>query len=266
LISTLSALLALLLPSTFLTSLSVAGAGLVAIGRRKTPLRRIGAILLGAGVLGFAGALLLPIDQWLLRPLEDRFPPQIPAHVDGVVVLGGAISADISADRGMPSLNRDAERLVAFVMLARAHPSARLVFAGGSSVAVRGRLTEAEASRSLVEQLGMTPGRVLYDDRSRTTWENAVNALALGQPKPDETWVLVTSASHMPRAIGAFRAAGWVHIVPWPVTYRTTRAGWPAPLQPVANRLAGIDLAAHEWAGLLGYWVRGRIAQLLPGP
>lgn len=71
----------------------------------------------------------------------------------------------------------------------------------------------------------MAPGRVLYDDQSRTTWENAVNAFTLGQPKPGETWLLVTSASHMPRAIGAFRGAGWPMMLPWPVAYRTIKAG-----------------------------------------
>jgi uncharacterized SAM-binding protein YcdF (DUF218 family) len=210
---------------------------------------------------------IFPVDVLLLRPLENRFPPPaFPAHVDGVVVLGGAITASISPDRALPTLNRDADRLVTFAILARRYPEARLIFAGGSRTPASGTLTEADASRTLLEDLDVARDRVLFDDNSRTTWENAVNALALAHPHAGETWILVTSASHMPRAISAFRGAGWPLMLPWPVAYRTTQRSWPAPLQPVGARLEAVDLAAHEWAGLVAYRLMGRTDRLLPAP
>jgi uncharacterized SAM-binding protein YcdF (DUF218 family) len=260
-------LLALLLPSTFLTVCCILGAALLAVGHRTRLVRRVGVRILGIGVIGFAAVFLLPVDYWLLRPLEDRFPPVTLTHIDGVVVLGGAVSETVSADRGTPSLNRDADRLVAFAALARAWPDARMVFAGGPSVASgHGRLTEAEASRQILEQLGVPSGRVLYDDKSETTWGNALNALVLARPKPGETWVLVTSASHMPRAMGAFQAAGWPKMQAWPVAWRTTKAGRRRQPQPMGTKLAAIDLAAHEWAGLADYRLKGRTDSLFPGP
>ena len=260
----LGMVLALLLPSTFLAACCTLGAMLILAGQRT---RRIGSVLLGIGTAGLAAVFLLPVDSWLLRPLENRFPAvHAPEHVDGVVVLGGAVSASISADRELPTLNRDADRLIAFAILAHHYPNARLVFAGGPPSPTSDRLTEAEASRALLDQLGVQPGRVLVDDQSRTTWENAVNALALAHPQPGETWLLITSASHMPRALGAFRGAGWPTVLPWPVAYRTIRQGWPAPLQPVGTRLSAVDLAAHEWTGLAAYRLQGRTDQLLPAP
>jgi uncharacterized SAM-binding protein YcdF (DUF218 family) len=246
----LEVVLALLLPSTFLAACCT-----------------LGAVLLGLGVAGFAAMFLLPVDLWLLRPLENRFPaPSAPAHVDGVILLGGAIAAATSADRDMPILNRDADRLVAFAMLADRYPGARLVFAGGPPMPASGALTEAEATRTLLERLDVQQGRILMDDQSRTTWENAVNTLALARPQPGETWLLITSASHMPRAVEAFRGASWPPVLPWTVAYRTTRQGWPAPFQPVGTRLSSVDLAAHEWLGLAAYRMAGTAGRLDPAP
>ena len=55
-------------------------------------------------------------------------------------------------------------------------------------------------------------------------------------------------------------------MLPWPVAYRTIKAGWPAPLQPVETRLTAVDLAAHEWVGLAAYRLQGRTDRLLAGP
>ena len=254
-------------PSTFLAACCAGGAALRLLGRRWRLVRRGGTALLGFGLVGLTIILMLPVDMWLLRPLEDRFPPApLPTQLDGVVVLGGGLSTWITADRGRPVPNRDGDRLVAFAALARRYPHARLVFAGGPPARRPGRLGEAEASRILLEGLGVQPGRIRFDDQSLTTWENARNALALAEVQPNETWLLVTSASHMPRAMGAFRAAGWPTLLPWPVAYRTPRTGWSIPFLPVGNKLAAVDLAAHEWAGLVSYWLRGHTGRLLPAP
>jgi uncharacterized SAM-binding protein YcdF (DUF218 family) len=260
----LTSLLALMVPSTLLTLLCVGGTILRLAGRYT---RRLGTALLATGLVGLAIVLLLPVDVWLLRPLEDRFPePAAPAHVDGVVVLGGAISVAVSEDRGRPTLNHNADRVVAFAILARTYPTARLVFAGGPPELAPGEPDEADDTRTLLGRLGVAPDRVLYDDQSRTTWENAVNALALAHPKPGEVWILVTSADHMPRAMGTFRAAGWPPMLAWPVAYRTARDMEPSPLEPVSARLTEIDMAAHEWVGLLAYYLEGKTTRLLPGP
>jgi len=235
-------------------------------GARFRVPRRIGLTLLSLGMLGFGAVCFLPVHFWILRPLEARFPPIPVTHVDGIVVLGGAITAAVSSDRGVPTLNRDGDRLMEFAALARAWPEAKLVFAGGPSASSPSHLSEAASSRLLLEQLGVPAARILVDDRSLTTWGNAANALALARPKPGETWLLVTSASHMPRAMGAFRGAGWPPILPWPVAWRTTRTGWPPSLRSVGNKLAAIDLAAHEWMGLAGYWLEGRSSSLFPAP
>jgi len=84
------------------------------------------------------------------------------------------------------------------------------------------------------------------------------------RPAAGERWLLVTSAFHMPRAIGCFRAVGF-DVIPWPVDYRTSGPGDAWRLFPRASEgLRRVDLAAKEWAGLLAYYVTGRSTALLP--
>ncbi len=68
--------------------------------------------------------------------------------------------------------------------------------------------------------LGVPDDRMSFEDRSRDTWENAVFTKELVQPKPGERWLLVTSATHMPRSVGIFRKIGF-DVIPYPVDYQT---------------------------------------------
>ena len=79
----------------------------------------------------------------------------------------------------------------------------------------------------------MPASRLTLEDRSRNTIENAVYSKALAQPKPGERWLLVTSALHMPRAMGAFRQAGFA-VEAYPVDYQTN--GWRDMLGRVRQR------------------------------
>ncbi len=228
--------------------------------------RPIGRVLLVLSVGALTACLVLPVGNWAVRPLEDRFPPVLapPERVDGIVVLGGAIDDLTSRDRGTPTLTSAANRLTSFVILARRYPNARLVFTGGSGDIVQGVSNEAEYARILLDQLGLPPARVLFETASRTTEENARDTAALVHPQPGERWVLLTSAAHMPRAVGAFRRVGWT-VLAWPVGYQS-RDRISAYAQPLGPKLALLDWAAHEWIGLLVYYVRGESSALLPGP
>ncbi len=227
---------------------------------------RGGRLLAALGATGLAGCLLLPVDGWAIRPLEDRFPQVTspPRDVDGIVVLGGGIDDLTSLDRGTPILTSAGNRITSFVMLAHLYPKARLVFTGGSGSIVQGVSNEARYAREMFEQLGLPPARITFENRSRTTWENAVMTGALVHPKPGERWVLLTSAAHMPRSVGVFRRAGW-SVLPWPVGYlsRDRIASWPLSL---GGKLATLDWAAHEWFGLVAYRLAGHSSAFFPGP
>ena len=252
---------AVLRPNTLALLLAVVGLALVWRGRRfgRWPLA------LGLGWYGMV--FLLPVSTALVLPLESRFarPATLPGPVTGILVLGGAVEQRLTAAHGIPALNGAAERMTEAVALARRHPEARLIFTGGSAAIIPGGPTEADTARRLFTDLGLPSSRLTFEDESRNTWENAVLTHRLVQPRTGETWLLVTSASHMPRAVGSFRAAGW-SVVPWPVNYTTGTDPALWYIWPFPTRLNQAEGALREWIGLAVYWLTGRSAALLPAP
>lgn len=242
-------------PSDFLPLLLVLGVVL-----QWTRYRRWGNRLVIGAAVCLLLIFLLPIDDWLAAPLENRFPrPAWPAHVDGVVVLGGGEDGVIFAARGVPAPDLAEGRLVAAAELSRRYPDAKLIFSGGVAPLSPKALSEAFVARNILRQMGVPPSRVILENRARNTWENFVYSKDLAKPKPGETWLVVTSAIHMPRAMGIAARLHW-HVLPWPADYFTTgkkdTKDWNASL---ASHLLELDGVMHEWAGLAAYWLMGRI-------
>lgn len=225
-------------------------------------------VVLLSGLLFFAAGLS-PLGHALILPLENRF-----ARADlgsgespsGIIILGGAQDMSIVAARGVIAVNEAAERLIEAAALARRHPEAKVMFSGGSNAVFGDKLSEASGARDLLVGLGIAPQRLHLEGKSRNTFENAKFSARLANPETRDRWLLVTSASHMPRAIGSFRSVGF-NVEPWPVDYRTRgkrdiRRFFPKP----SEGLRRVDLATREWMGLLAYRLTGRTLTLFPGP
>jgi uncharacterized SAM-binding protein YcdF (DUF218 family) len=219
--------------------------------------------------LGLLTAGMSPLPYWLLRPLEDRFPKvEMTGDVAGIIVLGGAIGTT----RGMTSLNDAGARMTDSTALALKFPKAKLVFSGGDATLVEEldateAKTEAEAARRFYVSLGIDERRLILEDKSRNTRENAILTKALINQKPGERWLLITSAWHMPRSVGIFRQAG-IDVVPYPVDYATRGIArdYRQLNRGFSYGLSLTDLAVKEWVGLLVYRLAGYTDSLLPGP
>jgi uncharacterized SAM-binding protein YcdF (DUF218 family) len=229
--------------------------------QRRRP--RLSRGLTGACIVFLLALGTLPLVHWLAAPLESRFPPPQLRKVDGIIVLGGALDTEGTLELGQPALNGAAERMTAGVALSRQYPQAKLLFSGGSGLLHPARYSESQVAQALFESLGVDPARALYEDQSRNTWENALYSKKLADPRPGETWLLVTSAWHMPRAVGCFRQAGW-NVVAYPVDY----VGNVAHLGgfSVAQELLDLGGVEKEWIGLLAYHFMHRTDALFPAP
>jgi len=210
---------------------------------------------------------VLPLGQIMIAPLENRFPTltTVENPVDGIIVLGGTVVQSLTVDRGQPALSDGAERLTEFVKLARAYPRARLIFTGGSGSILRQDLKEADTARQFLQEMGLDPNRVTFEADARNTMENAVFSHRLMQPATNERWLLVTSAAHMPRAMGVFRKAGW-QPTGYPVDYKTFRHYEWTPGFNLTGGLGTLSDGLYEWLGLAIYRLLGRSDDLFPGP
>jgi uncharacterized SAM-binding protein YcdF (DUF218 family) len=230
---------------------------------------RFGRGLALAAILILLAAATLPLRAVLLAPLENRFP-QPPADMEppyGIIVLGGAISDPVSAARGQTVFDEGGERITEAVVLAGRFPQARIVYTGGTNSVIGGTSSEALRARDLMAQLGVAPDRVTIEDKARNTDENARFTAAIVHPEPWQRWVVVTSAFHMPRAMGVFEKAGF-HPIAYPVSFYTVGTRFDdfrLVLDPERN-LRTFQLALHEWVGLAAYYATGRIDHLFPGP
>jgi uncharacterized SAM-binding protein YcdF (DUF218 family) len=225
----------------------------------------LGKLISTVSAVIFAVCAVAPVGDWLLRPLEAPFSPfpKTGGAITGIVLLGGGerLAAAGTLSRAQP--NEAADRLFEAARLAQAYPQARVIVTGGMTT-TRSNLADADVMAALLSELGVESNRIERERQARDTYENAVYARLLARPQPGEQWLLVTSAFHMRRALGAFRRAGF-EITPAPADWRQSVPGEGGSWSASAN-LASVDLAAKEYVGLLAYWIRGRASSLFPAP
>jgi len=251
------------LPTNFLLLL-----GLVSAMLLLTRFAPLGRKLLIASVLLLAVCGFSPLGNLTLYPLESRFQPWDPSRgaPDGIIVLGGPIDADLSVAHHAPVVHSAADRIIATAALARRYANARIVFTGGSANLMSTDAREADYAGHIFEGLGVDKARLTMERRSRNTFVNAVFSKELVAPKSGERWLLITSAYHMPRAVGAFRRAGFA-VEPYPVDWRVGGASDVLAFSAFAGEGFGrTDTALREWMGLVAYWLTGKSSELLPGP
>lgn len=249
------------------------------------PLNMIGILLILSALLlvlnwrrlaltaAVCGSAVFVLSAWttlgalMLLPLEERFqrPDPMPRAIAGIILLGGGFEGRINMARGGYETGVAGDRAVETAILARRYPDARVLISGGTGTLILEGEGDADSAPRMLEALGVEPERMILENRSRNTHENALFSRQLADPQEGETWLLVTSAFHMPRSIGLYRKAGF-DVVPWPSDYRTAgneTFGFMRASQQDSMR--AMSTALREWIGLLAYRLTGRLDTVLPG-
>ena len=227
--------------------------GLLALLRHKL---RLAKWCIGLSVTFLTAISIFPLGQMVLAPLETRFPANPPLErVNGIIILGGAENADRSLVWDHPVTNEAGERFLEGISLANRFPEAKVVFTGGTPYLMGESVSHLNVAEKILKSAGISQTRIIADLASRNTAENAVFSLSLVDSDVAGSWVLVTSAFHMPRAMSTFCKAGWENLTAWPTDYRTGTfwldSGWD-----LTTNLLDLAVGLKEWVGLFAYTPR----------
>ncbi|AGA32404.1 YdcF- like protein [Thioalkalivibrio nitratireducens DSM 14787] len=237
---------ALAAPLALATLLVLLAALLWSLGRRG-----LGRLLLVLGLLLVFLSSWAPVANRLLAPLEGAYPPVSDPRDHGdataVVVLGAGWDPELEAPASVRLNDSAVHRLVEGLRLLEALPEARLLVSGASRDATR--LPVALGYAQAAQALGVDPARIVVLDTPVDTAQEAYAVRAV--LANGERFFLVTSASHMRRAVRHFERAGLAPIAS-PSHYLTGRDG-PDRLRywlPSAGNLRKTERAVYEMLGL----------------
>ncbi len=241
--------------------------------------RRSGLALIGVTTLALALISWWPVSNSLMAPLERVYAPievgapdgargqVLPRDVAAIVVLGGGAVDDPSLPLSAQLSATSLQRLIEGIRLWRLRSDALLVTSGALP---RGR-SQAAIAADLAVALGVPRAQIRMLPAARNTAEEAaayaellatvdgdgasagpVEAAALRKP------VVVSSASHLPRAIAEFKRQN-LEPLPAPTAHRAIPQHFarPGDFAPEADDLRTTEAASHEFLGRLWAWLRG---------
>ena len=199
--------------------------------------------------------LYKPIPEFFLQGLEDRFVynEEVFLGLDGIIVLGGGTgSGKVAKDRNEYSLGEGSERIIKGLEFVRKNPQGIIIFTGFSEALIHEGLSEAEIIEKLIEALNVDFTNIIFEKRSRNTFENASYTSKIINELKIKKWGVVTSASHMKRAIEAFNHQNSeISFDPIPVDFQTKNSIYWGPGK-MQSSLNFWRIYIHE---TIGYWV-----------
>lgn len=210
---------------------------------------------------------IYPVGDFVIQPLEKRFetPHPLPNHIDGIIILGGGEDLQRSLSWKRPEIGSAGDRYIGAKELANQYPTAPVIFAGGSgSIQLQNTQGEGSLAKQLLTILGIAPQRLIIESKSRNTYENFTLVKPL-LPKPYGRYFVVTSAFHMPRAMGIARKLD-IDVIPYPVDYRSSHSDYRSLDFDTADHLETLEPGWKEWIGLTVYYWTGKTSDWFPAP
>ena len=199
--------------------------------------------------------LYKPIPEFLIKNLEDKFSykEETFLKLEGIIVLGGSTgSGKIAKERNDISLGSGSERVFKGLQFLQQQPQGTVIFTGFSDSLFHEGLSEAEITEKIIKELKVASKNILFEKRSRNTFENAFFTGEIIDGLAIKKWGIVTSASHMKRAIATFeKLQPEIVFDPIPVDFQTAKSIYWGP----GNMQESINLWRIYIHETVGYWV-----------
>ena len=200
-----------------------------------------------------------PIGKYLTYQIEKEYHynNKIPKKIDGILILGGATNPSISKEFNQINVNGSAERLIESVNLIKKYKKVKVIFSGGSGTINRPDLDHSQIAKLFYKQSGLDTNKIIFENKSRNTFENIIFSMKIINPKKDENWILITSASHMKRAYLIGKKYNW-DFIPYAVDFQVSKKFRFVPNLHLLSNLNSFQKASHEWIGLISYYLMNR--------
>jgi len=217
------------------------------------------------------GILLLASNTWvptiLTRSLEWRYLPLETYPPSEIIVVLGGSTASAQYPRQMVEVSGAGDRILYAAHLYHQGVAPKLLLTGGYIDWLDERNAPAHDMAEILIMLGVPEDALWYETESRNTYENALFTRRILEEQGIDHIVLVTSAMHMPRAVGLFEKQGF-EVIPAPTDYNVTQSDWERLWQPnlttqlfnalpSVGNLSDITLALKEYLGIFTYRLRG---------
>ena len=230
---------------------------------------RTGQVFQVSVLIAVLALFFLPLGSRRLEPLENRFLPyrlqSEAGRLDGVIVLGGSLDLRASLDSAaLIQVGSAGDRMLTAIEVLSQTDVDLYLTGGDSSLTNRLEVGESALVAEWLGQQGYDSSRIKVESQSRNTAEHPDALLALFPVLKEGKYGLVTSAFHMPRAVGVFKKKG-ISVVPIPVDYRSDRRRGVVFGQGI-DEWERFALAAREWGGLFFYYALGRTNEVFPSP
>ena len=196
-----------------------------------------------------------PAGWWLTNRLETGYSMSPIPDGDVIIMLGGGVYSKSPDMSGIGAPSGDTmERLVTALRLNR-RTGLPILLTGGSVFA--GTASSARIAARFLKDMGVAPEKLIIEEKSRDTYENALYSARICRQKNFENPIVLTSAVHLRRSLLCFKAVG-LQVTPYPSAMTTSSNQsfhWTDYL-PNYHMIATTSAALHEWIGLLYYRLR----------
>ena len=207
---------------------------------------------------------MLPVGKYLIYKLEKYYHNTIilPDKVDGLLILGGATNPFLSDEFNQINLNGSVERLIEAIRLIKIYTETKIIFSGGSGSIQKPKMDHARIAKQFFMQIGLDTDKMIFENKSRNTYENILYSKKIAKPKKNERWIVITSAFHMNRTIFIGEKNDWL-LTPYAVDFTQPKKFKFKPNLDLLNNLNQMQRGSHEWIGLITYYLMGRTSRIL---
>ena len=210
-------------------------------------------------ILTFIIIAVIPTGNYMFYQLEKKFHLKtiLPEQIDGILILSGATNPLLTKEFDQINLNGSVERLTESIQLHKKYPAATIIYSGGSGSLKYPDLTHSYVAKKFFIQQQVNLDKIIFESKSRNTFENIFYSKEISSPQPNENWILVTTAFHMTRALNVAEKLNW-EFIPYAVDfYIPKKFSWKPSLNFIGN-IYSMHSASHEWVGLVAYYLMGR--------